>query len=197
MRDRFGVIALVLIWSATALASAARAEEKFPCEAFARLGDGSWQALTTTMIPDRTVRVQEGSLWRPGHVVLGTDVAELLEQKCANAPVAGAAPATNAAAAPAATPQPQMPQTPQIPLSRYADANGTVDVRRLTCGHLDDASVDDTNLLLAWYSGQFSATGKGASINLPRVRYAIRSVIDYCRSNRDKNLAQVMQLMLK
>jgi hypothetical protein len=196
MRRRSALIALALVLPTAGLASAAQAQEKFPCDAFARLGDGSWQALSTTLIPDRSFRVQEGSLWRPGQVVMGIDMAALLEAKCPNAPV-GVPQGASAPAAPSAPlpQQAQISQAPSVPLARYADANGNIDVRSLTCGHLADASPEEVSLLLAWYSG--NAAGKGRSINLPRLRYAMRSVIDYCKVNRDKSLVKVMELMLK
>jgi hypothetical protein len=184
------------------LATAAQAEEKFPCDAFVKLGDGSWQAMATTLIPGRNFRVQEGSLWRPGATVMGIDLATTLDAACPNAQVAvpqvATPPATNTPVAPVTSaPAPsQPPQIPLVPLARYADANGNIDIRSLTCGHLDDASSEEANLLLAWYSG-YNASVKGHSINLPRLRYALRSVFDYCKANRDKNLVKVMELMLK
>ena len=197
MQRRFAGLALAVALTTCGAASSARAQDKFPCEAFFRLGDGSWQAMSTTLIPGPNFKVQEGSLWRPGQVVMGIDMATTLDQKCPNVPV-GVPQGASAPAAPGAPPlpqQPQVPQPPSVPLARYADANGNIDVRSLTCGHLADASPEETNLLLAWYSG--NAAGKGRSINLPRLRYAMRSVADYCRANRDKNLVKVMELMLK
>jgi hypothetical protein len=180
----------------------ARAADKISCDAFARLGDGSWQALSTTLIPDRNFRVQEGSLWRPGATVMGVDVAAMLETECPNAPVGLPQPAA-ATAAPAAPGQPQqplapqVPQMPQVPLSRYADANGNIDVRSLTCVHLNDASAAEADTLLAWYSGWYGAQEKKRMINPSQVRYAVRNVIEYCKANGDKSLVKVMELMLK
>ena len=197
MQRRRVLMALALSLPMTGLATvAARAADKVPCEAFARLGDGSWQALQTTPIPGRDFRVQEGSLWRPGQVVLGVDVAAMLEASCPNAPVASPQGA-GASGTPGAPAQPQQPQAPAASLSRYADANGNLDVRTLTCGHLDDASPEEADLLLSWYSGWYNASSKGHGINLPRLRYAVRSVVDYCKTNRDKSLVKVMELMLK
>jgi len=196
-------MALAMALPLAGLTTAARAEEKFPCEAFVKLGDGSWQAMATTLIPGRNFRVQEGSLWRPGATVMGIDLATTLDEACPNAQVGvpqdastPVAPLTPAASPGAPSPAHQ-PQIPQVPLARYADANGNINVRSLTCGHLDDASPDEANLLLAWYGGWYNATGKGHGINLPRLRYAMRSVADYCKANRDKSLVKVMELMLK
>jgi hypothetical protein len=77
------------------------------------------------------------------------------------------------------------------------DANGNLDVRQLTCGHIEDASAEEAELLLSWYSGVYSGSPKGRGINLARLRYNIRNVIDYCKANRDKRLSEVMERMLK
>jgi hypothetical protein len=82
-------------------------------------------------------------------------------------------------------------------LAKYADANGNIDIRQLTCGHLDDATAEEAQLLLAWYSGWYNGLAKGHGINLARVRYKMRNIADYCRTNRDKRLTDAMEQMLK
>jgi hypothetical protein len=89
------------------------------------------------------------------------------------------------------------PVSAQSILGKYADANGNLDVRQLTCGHLDDTSAEEAQLLLSWYSGWYFGSEKKRGINLPRVRYNLRTAMDYCRANRDKRLSDVMDLMLK
>jgi hypothetical protein len=182
-----------------------------PCEAFAKNADGSWTVLTTTYIEGPNVKVREDAVLQPGFLIRGYDIAAIIAKACPNATVA---PPTSA---PASQQQPQQQQQQQQPnsqqpqlqqsqprqqesrsvLARYADANGNIDVRQLTCGHLDDASADESDLLLAWYSGGYNGAVKGRGINLARLRYNIHKVIDYCRSNRDKRLSDVMELMLK
>ncbi len=94
---------------------------------------------------------------------------------------------------------PQASQAPRVQLSQYADPNGELDVRRLTCAHVDAASPEEADVLLSWYSGWYAAAAKrrGANISFARVRDAVRNVRDYCRVNGGKNLSQVMELMLK
>ena len=194
------------------LTTAAQAQKStIPCEAFQKNADGTWTVLSTTFIEGPQVKVQEGAVLPPSYVVLGYDITDMIAKACPNAPV-GAPPAPAAAtpATPAAAPaasvgtQPsQRPQTPPLPqksLSRYADANGSIDVERLTCGQLDDASSDEADVFLAWYSGRYSGLAKKGTantINIARLRYVMHNVIDYCRANRDKKLTQVMELMLK
>lgn len=169
---------------------AAQAQDKLPCEDFAKTADGSWTTLKTTLVPSRNFRIQEGSVWRPGATVLGLDIAGALDAQCPNAPVA--TPASDDASSP-----PPPPQPPTVSLAKYADANGNLDVRQLTCGHLADTSSDEAEVLLAWYSGWYNGSTKKRVVNLPRVKFNVRSVIDYCKANRDKRLSDVMELMLK
>jgi hypothetical protein len=198
MRRRLTLaFAAAIALQAFSMATGAQAQSggSLPCEAFAKNADGTWTVLETTYIEGPAVKVQEGGVVRPGVLIRGYDIAAIIDKACPNAGVApppGAAPAAQ---------QPQQQAQPPIqtqsPLSRYADANGNIDVRQLTCGHIADTSAEEAGLLLAWYSGWYNGQAKGHGINLPRVRYSIRNVIDYCRANRDKRLSAVMELMLK
>ena len=105
-------------------------------------------------------------------------------------------PSTGVSTAPGTAPSAAAPQ-PQSFLARYADANGNLDVRQLTCGHLDDTSAEEAELFLAWYSGWYSGVAKNRGINLARIRYAIRNVVAYCKGDRNKRLTDVMEQMLK
>jgi hypothetical protein len=98
--------------------------------------------------------------------------------------------------APGTAPSAAAPQ-PQSFLARYADANGNLDVRQLTCGHLDDTSAEEAELFLAWYSGWYAGFAKNRGINLARTRYAIRNIVAYCKGDRNKRLTDVMEQMLK
>jgi hypothetical protein len=190
---------------------------KFPCDNFQKNEDGSWLVLKNTFMEGPRVYLQEDNIITPGRrLVNGQDLAETVAKACPNAPVgqsaaamptitapAGAAPVLPAPAgsAPVATaravaaPVPARP--PLASLSRYADANGSIEVEHLTCGQLDDASTEESDLLLAWYSGWYKGPAKRRTINMARLRYEIRGVVDYCKANRDKSLVKVMDQMLK
>jgi hypothetical protein len=171
----------------------------FPCEAFAKNPDGSWTVLQTTYLEGPNVKVQQDAIFAPGRVVLGYDIAALIAKACPNAVVApppDTAPTTAPSTAPGTAPSAAAAQ-PQSFLARYADANGNLDVRQLTCGHLDDTSAEEAELFLAWYSGWYSGFAKNRSINLARTRYAIRNVVAYCKGDRNKRLTDVMEQMLK
>ena len=182
------------------------ATSNFPCDAFAKNADGSWTVLQTTYLEGPNIKVQQDATFAPGRVVLGYDIAALIAKACPNAVVAPppsaepvrtrCTPSTVISTAPGTAPSAAAPQ-PQSFLARYADANGNLDVRQLTCGHLDDTSAEEAELFLSWYSGWYSGVAKNRGINLARIRYAIRNVVAYCKGDRNKRLTDVMEQMLK
>jgi len=185
-----------------AVTAAKAANSTLPCDAFQKNADGSWTVLTTTYVEGPDVKLQEAAVFPPGFVVRGYDIAALLAKACPNAPIgtppsasqpAGVAQPAGAAAAPQAAP----PLPARTLLERYGDANGNIDIRQFTCGHLDDAPPDEVQLLLAWYSGWYAGADRRRGVNLPQVRYAMNNVINYCKANRDKRLADVMTSFLK
>jgi hypothetical protein len=198
------IVAIALL--SAGLTTAAQADvAAIPCEAFAKNADGSWTVLEETYIEQVKARVSQGAILKPGVVVRGYDFAAMIAKACPNARIQLPsdetpliAPSGPPGAAPAAGTRAGIPAQPaQSLLAKYADANGNIDVRQFTCGHLDDASVPEAELLLAWYSGWYNGLAKGRGINLARVRYNIRNVIDYCKTNRDKKLTDAMASILK
>jgi hypothetical protein len=174
-RMAFAVVAICL------QAGWAQAQLGIDCASFMKNPDGSWTVISKAYIPGPNVRVEEGSVFRRGGTFLGEDLAERLDRACPNVPVT----------------MPAEPTSPRVPLSTYADANGNIDVRRLNCAYLDNASTEETELLLSWYSGSYNATAKKRGFNLERLRSAIRNVVDYCKANPEKNLAQALDAILK
>lgn len=188
MRLCVALTILAIAWPALCAPNGADAQaNSIPCDAFAKNADNSWTVLTTTYIEGPDVKVQEGAVLKPGFSVLGYDITAMITKACPNATVSQPSDASSQ--------QPQR-QSPSL-FATYADANGDIDVNQLTCGHLNLASPDEAELLLAWYSGWYNGSAKGHGINLARVRYNIHSVIDYCKANRDRRLTDVMRLMLK
>jgi hypothetical protein len=88
-------------------------------------------------------------------------------------------------------------QAPQLSLSRFADANGNIDVQQLTCSDFVGLSSDQAGLFLAWYSGWYDGAAKRRSINLARVQYRLKNVSDYCQVNREQKLARVLEDFLR
>jgi hypothetical protein len=184
MRRGFS-IALAVMLTAGCSAAAAQAATGIDCDSFAKNADSSWTALRRVAIPGPNVRVQEGSVFRPGQTFLGEDLAARLEKSCPGATVA----------APASVPP--AVQAPQLSLSRFADANGNIDVQQLTCSDFVGLSPDQAGLFLAWYSGWYDGAAKRRSINVARVQYRLKNVTDYCQVNREQKLARVLENFLK
>jgi hypothetical protein len=179
---RFAFVGVAIWFQAVCLTTGARAQDSdLECDSFMKNADGSWTVIRKAYIPGPNIRVEEGAVFRPGGTFLGDDLAARLDRACPNLPVS-----TPAAVQPA-----------QVPLSTHADANGNIDLRQLTCAHLDDASGNETDLLLAWYGGWSNGFTKKRGFNLARLRSGIRNVVDYCKANPGKNLVQVLELMLK
>jgi hypothetical protein len=192
MSRHSALVALAIALLILSLAGGAYAQDsEIDCDAFLKNPDGSWTVVKKVFIPVQNVRVNEGTVFRPGTTFLGDDMTVRLSKACPNKQVAAPADVTQ--------PQPQLqqPQPGRIALSQYADANGNIDVQRLTCGQIADASIDDASFFLSWYSGWYYGTEKRRGINPARVRYVIHSVVDYCRTNRDRKLTDVMAFWLK
>ena len=71
----------------------------------------------------------------------------------------------------------------QVELKTYADANGYIDVQKLTCAQLAGTFQEDANLLTTWYSGWYNGLGKKHFINIPRAREAEHEIIVSCKAN--------------
>jgi hypothetical protein len=167
-------------------------DSEIDCDSFIKNADGSWTVIKKVFIPVQKVRVNEGTVFRPGTTFLGDDMTVRLSKACPNKQVSEPAPTESAQ--PQTQPQ---PQPGRVPLSQFADANGNIDVQRLTCGQVADAPADEVNFFLAWYNGWYYGTEKKRGINPARVRYVIHSVVDYCKVNRDRKLTDVMAFWLK
>jgi hypothetical protein len=186
------LIALAIALPIFCLTGGAHAQDsEIDCDSFIKNADGSWAVVKKVFIPVQNVRVNEGTVFRPGTTFLGDDMTVRLSKACPNKQVG--------APADVAQPQPQIqqPQPGRVPLAQYADANGNIDVQRLTCGQIADASIEEASFFLSWYSGWYYGTEKKRGINPARVRYVIHSVVDYCKTNRDRKLTDVMAFWLK
>ena len=204
MRRLSVLVVVAFILQAFGFVVTVRAQEsEIDCNALVKNADGSWTVIADKVyIPVQKIRVNKGVTFTSDQLFLGEDMVARLNKACPNVQAqpadadTGAAPAGVAVVAPGS---PQAMEAPRVQLSQYADPNGELDVRRLTCAHVDAASPEEADVLLSWYSGWYAAAAKrrGANISFARVRDAVRNVRDYCRTNGDKNLSQVMELMLK
>jgi hypothetical protein len=202
MRRLSVLVGVAFILQAFGFAVTVRAQEsEIDCNGFIKNADGSWTVVADKVyIPVQKIRVNRGVTFTSDRLFLGEDMVVRLNKACPNVqpqPADADTVPANASAAPQGTPGAM--QAASVQLSQYSDPNGELDVRRLTCAHIDAASPEEADVLLSWYSGWYAATAKrrGSNISFARVRDAVRSVRDYCRVNGEKNLAQVMELMLK
>ena len=85
----------------------------------------------------------------------------------------------------------------QVELKTYADANGYIDVQKLTCAQLANTYQEDADFLGIWYSGWYNGLAKKHAVNVPRVKEGIHNVIVYCKANGDKRIIQAIDFILK
>jgi hypothetical protein len=85
----------------------------------------------------------------------------------------------------------------QTELKAYADADGYINVQKLTCNQLANTYQEDADFLGVWYSGWYNGLAKKSAINVPRVKENIHQVIVFCKANRDKRIIQAIDAVLK
>ncbi len=85
----------------------------------------------------------------------------------------------------------------QVELKNYADANGYIDVQKLTCAQLAGTFQEDADFLGVWYSGWYNGLAKKHALNVPRTRAGIHNVIVYCKANPARTVIQAIDVILK
>ena len=83
------------------------------------------------------------------------------------------------------------------PLSSYADAEGWIDVQKLTCGQLAGTYQEDADMLTTWYSGWYNGLAKKHMINVKRGKELEHQVIVYCKENLDQKVIQAISVVFK
>jgi hypothetical protein len=83
------------------------------------------------------------------------------------------------------------------PLANYADAEGWIDVQKLTCAQLAGTYQEDANLLTTWYSGWYNGLAKKHMLNVKRGKELEHEIIVYCKANRDKRVIQAIDVVFK
>ena len=74
----------------------------------------------------------------------------------------------------------------QTPLAAYTDANGFLDVQRLSCGQLAGTFQEDADMLTIWYSGWYNGLGKKHLFNPVRAKSLEHEIIVYCKANEHR-----------
>jgi hypothetical protein len=85
----------------------------------------------------------------------------------------------------------------QVPLSTYADANGYIDVQKLTCAQLAGTFQEDADLLTTWYSGWYNGLAKKHLANVDRAKRVEHEVIMYCKANPAKLVIEAIAVVFK
>ena len=194
MRYRFIITTTAIALSLVCLCTATQAQSiVLPCEDFIKNPDGSWTPQRDVPVTGlgRKLTLRQGGALAPGAAILSVDFAALLEQQCPSIPVT--VPGSEPELAPVLAPALE----PAAKLSKYADANGNVDVQKLTCGQFSDTSQGETDFLGALYIGWYNGLAKKNAINLTRARDVIRDLVVYCKANKDKRVTQAIDFIRK
>lgn len=192
MRYRFTMTTAAIAFSVVCLSTATQAQSiVLPCEDFIKNPDGSWTPQRDVPVTGlgRKLTLRQGGALAPGAAILSVDFAALLDQQCPAVPV------TVPGSEPTPAPAPAMESA--IELSKYADANGSIDIQKLTCGQFSNAPQADADFLGAMYIGWYNGLAKKNAINLTRVKDAIRNLVVYCKANKDKRVTQAIDFIRK
>jgi len=84
----------------------------------------------------------------------------------------------------------------QVPLSAYVDANGFIDVQKLTCAQLAGTYQEDADMLTTWYSGWYNGLAKKHYLDFRKGKEAEHEVIVYCKAHPDKLVIQAIGLVI-
>ena len=85
----------------------------------------------------------------------------------------------------------------QVELSKYADANGFIDVQALTCAQLANTFQEDADFLTAWYSGWYNGLGKKHMMKVDRAKTLEHELIVHCKANPEKKVIQAIDVVFK
>ena len=88
-----------------------------------------------------------------------------------------------------------LPAPAQTDLSAYADANGYIDVQKLTCAQLAGTWQGDGDLLTAWYSGWYNGLARKHFLDIRKSREAEHEVIQYCKVNPDRLIIEAIAVV--
>lgn len=184
MRHRMQMIVAVITLATVCLSPGAQAQDsKVACDAFMKNPDGSWTATRNVAFPGPGVNynIQQGATFGSNMSFRGLNLAELLERQCPSEATA--------------VPPPGSP--PQVDLSKFADASGSIDVQKLTCGQLAYTYQEDADFLLTWYSGWSNGLAKMHAVDVAKVKAGIHDIIIYCKANKGKLIVQAIEAMPK
>jgi hypothetical protein len=85
----------------------------------------------------------------------------------------------------------------QTPLSAYVDANGFIDVQKLTCAQLAGTFQEDADALTAWYSSWYNGLAKKHFMDFRKGKVVEHEVIQYCKANPDQLIIEAIAVVFK
>jgi hypothetical protein len=85
----------------------------------------------------------------------------------------------------------------QVELKTYADADGNIDVQKLTCAQLAGTFQEDADFMSVWYSGWYNGLANFGKINVDRAKEIEHRVIVYCKANQAKKVIQAIDVVIK
>ena len=85
----------------------------------------------------------------------------------------------------------------QVDLSSYADANGNLDVQKLTCKQLAGTWQEDADFLTVWYSGWYNGLAHKHYADFKKGRELEHQVIEYCKAHPEQKIIHAIGLLLK
>ena len=85
----------------------------------------------------------------------------------------------------------------QVDLKSYADANGFINVQKLTCAQLANTWQEDADMLTVWYSGWYNGLAKKHYMDVRKGKLVEHEVIVYCKAHPEKLIIQAIDVVLK
>jgi HdeA/HdeB family protein len=85
----------------------------------------------------------------------------------------------------------------QVDLSTYADANGFLNVQKLTCAQLARTWQGDADMLTTWYSGWYNGLARRHYLDIRKGKEAEHEVIVYCKANPDQLIIEAIAVVFK
>jgi hypothetical protein len=85
----------------------------------------------------------------------------------------------------------------QVPLSAYVDANGFLDVQKLTCAQLAGTFQEDADALTTWYSGWYNGLAKKHFLDFKKGKVVEHEVIMHCKANPGIRIIDAIAVVFK
>lgn len=84
-----------------------------------------------------------------------------------------------------------------VDLTAYVDANGFLDVQKLTCAQLANTYQEDANALMAWYSGWYNGLAHKHYLDYKKGRETEHLVIEYCKAHPGERIIHAIGIAFK